>query len=221
MQRIVIGMMDGFGMDYYEQTPLPGLKSLARAGFFKRVGGVFPSVTNVNNVSIACSAWPKEHGITANSYFDEANGEARYMNAADMIRAETVFQRVARSGVRCALLTAKRKSVELFQRHVDLAVTAEDPPLEFIERYGKPAHIYRREINYWLWEVAGDLLKNRPQFGLIYVHTTDYPMHTWAPEEPESLQHLMRLDELIGAAVAAAPDAAFLLTADHGMNYKT
>lgn len=33
MQRIVIGMMDGFGMDYYEQTPLPGLKSLARAGF--------------------------------------------------------------------------------------------------------------------------------------------------------------------------------------------
>jgi phosphonoacetate hydrolase len=33
-------------------------------------------------------------------------------------------------------------------------------------------------------------------------------------------QHLSVLDRLLGEARQAAPDAAFLLTADHGMNYK-
>ena len=46
-------------------------------------------------------------------------------------------------------------------------------------------------------------------------------MHTWAPSAPESKEHLARLDALIGRAVAAAPDAAFLITADHGLNTKT
>jgi phosphonoacetate hydrolase len=89
-----------------------------------------------------------------------------------------------------------------------------------VSRFGKPADIYSREINFWLWQVALDILKNRPHIGLVYVHTTDYAMHTWAPEQKESQEHLYRIDTLIGEASAAAPDAAFLFTADHGMNYK-
>ena len=46
-------------------------------------------------------------------------------------------------------------------------------------------------------------------------------MHTWPPSAPESKDHLARLDSLLGQAVAAAPDAAFLITADHGMNAKS
>jgi phosphonoacetate hydrolase len=45
-------------------------------------------------------------------------------------------------------------------------------------------------------------------------------MHTWAPEARESKEHLAELDHLLGAAKDVAADAAFLLTADHGMNYK-
>lgn len=220
-QRIVLGMMDGFGMEYYNATPMPNLKAMATEGFFRRVTGAFPSVTNVNNVSIACSAWPDEHGVTANSYFDEASGKAQYMNAAEFISAETIFERLSKRGLKSALLTAKKKSCELFASRVNLAVTAEDPPAEFIARYGRPGPIYSREINYWLWEVAADLLATRPDLSLIYVHITDFPMHSWAPEEAESQEHLMRLDALIGECRAAAPDAMFLFTADHGMNAKT
>jgi phosphonoacetate hydrolase len=50
---------------------------------------------------------------------------------------------------------------------------------------------------------------------------TDYPMHTWPPEAVESKEHLARLDQFFGEAAAAAPDAVFLLTADHGMNHKS
>ena len=68
---------------------------------------------------------------------------------------------------------------------------------------------------------ALDILKNRPDIRELYVHTTDYPMHMWAPEVPESKEHLARLDDLFGQAMKAAPDAPFLVTADHGMNAKT
>ena len=220
-QRIIIAMMDGFGMDYLNKSDMPSLKAMIDNGFSKQVTGVLPSVTNVNNVSICCGAWPSEHGITGNSYFDAATGEAEYMNSAEMIRADTIFQRAYRHEVKSALLTSKRKTVELFHKDTAITIAAEVAPQEYIDRYGKPGDIYSREINYWLWSVAVDTLQRRDDIGLLYVHITDYPMHTWAPDEPESLEHLNRLDGLIGQAQAAAPDAAFFMTADHGMNYKT
>ena len=214
-------MIDGFGKDYLDESPMPVLKGLMAKGFSKTVRGVMPSVTNVNNASIACGVWPEEHGITGNSFFDETKGEAEYMESAMYLRCPTVFQRAAERGVKSALLTAKKKTVALLSRGTEVALAAEAPSAEEIHRYGQPPPIYSREINYWLWEVAIDLLKNRTELRLLYVHTTDYPMHTSPPSAPESKEHLARLDALLGRAVAAAPDAAFLITADHGMNAKT
>lgn len=219
-QRIVIGMYDGFGMDYFDASPLPVFHAMAREGFFKPVSAVFPTVTNANNASICCGAYPKDHGITGNSYFNEATGEADYMESADFIRMPTIIQRAAARGVKSALLTCKVKTIHLLGRGAEIAIAAEAPPAQWVERYGKPSNIYSREINYWLWEVAVDILKSRPDIGLLYVHTTDYPMHMWAPAARESKEHMERLDGLLAAARAAAPDAVFLLTADHGMNYK-
>ena len=220
-QRVVIGMLDGFGLDYYDKTNMPIIKGMARRGLFKRSRCVFPSVTNVNNVSIATGAWPAEHGINANSYFDASAGEAKYMNAAEFIKADTIFKRARRYGAKSALITAKRKSVELFKKDADVAITAEDPPREYIERFGRPGDIYSREINYWLWDVANGILESAADVSLIYVHTTDYPMHAWAPEAPESIEHLQELDRRIAQSQEIAPDAAFFITADHSMNGKT
>lgn len=103
---------------------------------------------------------------------------------------------------------------------VSVAIAAEEADGELVERYGTPGNIYSCDINYWLWRVAIDLLKNRPDLGIIYVHTTDYPMHRWAPQQRESREHLSGLDQLLGEAVQSAQDAAFFITADHGMNAK-
>jgi len=218
-QRLIIGMMDGLGLPGLHASPMPFVKRAAREGFFKEVRGVYPSVTNVNNISIACGAWPEVHGISANSYYDREAGCARYMNAADLIRVETVFQRAAQWGVASALLTSKRKTAELLGPGTAFCLAAEDPG-PAAAAYGAPPPIYSREINYWLWEVALDLLQNRPDLGLLYVHITDYPMHAWGEATPESQEHLARLDSLIERAAQIAPDAAILLTADHGMNFK-
>jgi phosphonoacetate hydrolase len=219
-QRIVIGMIDGFGVDYLAAQPMPTLTHMAHTGVHHEVRAIMPTVTNVNNVSISCGVLPSEHGLTGNSYYNEGTGEADYMESADFLLKPTISQRAVRHGVTSALLTCKKKTINLLAKDAEIAIAAEDPPPEFVARYGEPGNIYSREINYWLWKVAGDLLRTRPDIGVLYVHTTDYPMHMWAPEQAESQEHLRRLDALIGEAAEAAPDAAFFLTADHGMNYK-
>jgi phosphonoacetate hydrolase len=219
-QRVVIGMIDGFGIDYFALSSMPVLRSMAAGGIFSQVKAVYPTVTNSNNVSICCGAWPAQHGITGNSYFDERTGVADYMESADFILMPTLLQRAQAKGIPSALLTCKDKTLRLLAQGASIAVAAESPSTDFIDRFGPPPDIYSREINFWLWRVAVDILRRQPEIRLLYVHTTDYPMHMWAPEDPRSQEHLSRLDELIGEARTSAPDAAFLLTADHGMNFK-
>ena len=219
-QRIVIGMIDGFGLDYMDAQPMPSLQSMEALGAKHDVKAIMPTVTNVNNVSISCGVLPSEHGLTGNSYFNEGTGEADYMESAAFLLRPTLSERAARCGVKSALLTCKKKTINLLAKDAEIAIAAEEPPPGFVARYGEPGNIYSREINYWLWKVAGDLLATRPDLGVVYVHTTDYPMHMWAPDREESQEHLAMLDRLIGEAADTAPDAAFFLTADHGMNYK-
>jgi phosphonoacetate hydrolase len=221
LQRTVVIMFDGFGPGYLAESKMPVLEQWKRDGLYKPVKGVMPSVTNANNASICCGVWPEEHGINANSYFDEQRGEELYVESADLLLTPTLFERAARKGVKSALLSSKAKTITFLLHGAEIVLTAENPSPEWIQKIGPAQSIYSREINYWLMATAIDVLKNRPDIGCLYVHTTDYPMHTWAPEAPESKEHLARMDDLIGQAMIAAPDAAFLVTADHGMNAKS
>lgn len=67
----------------------------------------------------------------------------------------------------------------------EIVLTAEEPTPEWTQKLGQAPPIYSAEINYWLMRAALDILKNRPDIRVLYVHTTDYPMHMWAPEVPE------------------------------------
>ena len=85
-QRVVILMVDGLGADYIAASQMPVLTSWQKEGIAKIVGGVMPSVTNANNTSICCGAWPEEHGITANFYLNETTGREEYMEDASLVR---------------------------------------------------------------------------------------------------------------------------------------
>jgi phosphonoacetate hydrolase len=220
-QRAIIIMCDGLGFEYYDRSPMPTLKAWAARGIHARARAVMPSVTNTNNASICCGVWPAEHGVIGNSYFDPASGTEEYMEDAKLLLAPTIFERARTRGVHSALLSSKKKTIGLLNKGTDLVLTAEAPAGDWEARLGKAPPIYSPEINYWLFSAALDILRNRPDIGLLYIHTTDYPMHMWPPEAPESQQHLARLDSLFAELAAAAPDAAILLTADHGMNFKS
>ena len=220
-QRTVIVMCDGLGTEYYDQSPMPRLKAWAAAGVHVRAQGVMPTVTNCNNASICCGVWPSGHGVIGNSWFDEATGREEYMEDASLVVAPTIFERARGHGIRYALLSAKKKTISLLNRGADIVLTAEAPDRSWEARLGTAPNIYSSEINYWVFAAALDILRNRPEIGLVYIHTTDYPMHMWPPAAPESQEHLARLDDLLGEVAATAPDAAILLTADHGMNFKS
>jgi phosphonoacetate hydrolase len=219
-QRTVVAMVDGMGMEYFTAQALPSMQQLAATGFFQQVSAFLPSVTNVNNVSICCGAYPDEHGITGNSYFDPKLGQEAYMEDARLLCTSTLFQRAAARGIQSALLTSKKKTLSLLAEGTTLALAAEAPPASFVARYGPAPSIYSSEINYWLWQIAVDILEEHPEIGLLYIHTTDFPMHAWTPTEQRSQEHLQTLDRFLRKAVEQAPDAAFLITADHGMNAK-
>jgi phosphonoacetate hydrolase len=220
-QRRVVVMFDGFGPGYLEQSDVPTLRRWQREGMYKQVQGMVPAVTNANNSSICCGVPPKVHGITGNSYLDTSTGREEYMETADLLLAPTLFEHAARHGVSSALISSKKKTISLLSRGTTIALTPEVAPAEWVAKLGPAPPVYSREINYWSFRAAIDILKNRPEIQCLYVHTTDYPMHTWAPDAPESKEHVKTIDSLLAEACAAAPDASFLLTADHGMNHKT
>ena len=219
-QKTLVFMIDGFGIDYYQASDLPVMRRMAREGFFKAGSCIFPSLTNANNISIACACWPDVHGVTTNCYYDHESGQAVFLEDADFLCSPTIFQRAGQAGIKSALLTCKEKTALIMGQGADLTIAAENPQADFCKKYGAPPPMYSMEINLWLFEVALDLVKNHPEFGLIYVHTTDYPMHKWAPQEAQSLAHMKALDDYLGRFQEAAPDFGIALTADHGMNAK-
>lgn len=75
-QRVVVFMIDGLGVDYWQKSDLPHLHAWAKTGIFSQVSDVMPSVTNANNTSICCGCYPETHGITGNTYLDTATGSS-------------------------------------------------------------------------------------------------------------------------------------------------
>ena len=223
-------MIDGLDPDYLESCPAPNLEQLARDGFKTEAKAVMPTVTNVNNVSLITASYPEGHGITSNYWLNRDAGHPSgedpteepsevYMESGEFIQKETMFQRATSQGARSLLVTAKDKLRRLLGDGATLSVSSEQPPDWVVEGVGEPPPIYSVDVNQWVVNAA-KFIMGREQFDLAYVTTTDYAMHTYAPEEPESQRHIKILDEAIGKLVESIPQIQVLITADHGMSAK-
>ncbi len=219
-QKAIILMLDGFGIDYFRASDMPSLKKMARQGFFREGKAVFPTLTNANNISIVCGAFPQTHGVTTNCYLDPSTGKPAFLEDPGFLKSPTLFEMAARHGIGSALVTSKSKTIRILGGSVDAGLSAQDADPETIREFGGPPDIYSIAVNEWIVRSGMKILRNRPDIDVLYIHTTDYPMHMWAPDDERSLDHLSRLDRLIGEMADRYPDAAFLITADHGMNPK-
>ena len=131
-----------------------------------------------------------------------------------------MFQRAERQGRTSVLVTSKDKLRTLLSAGATVAVSSEQPPQWVVDGVGPPPPIYSLEVNGWGIRAGSYIMSQRPA-DVVYLTTTDYAMHTYAPDEPESQRHMTILDDAIGELVAAHPDVTLLLTADHGMSAKT
>ncbi|MBI3302499.1 MAG: alkaline phosphatase family protein [Deltaproteobacteria bacterium] len=217
--RALVLCLDGFGPEYLAQSEMPVLRQVAAQGFALTGRSLLPSVTNVNTVALVTGAFPREHGVTGNAYYDPGEGVGGLMEAARFVQAPTIFEQAQAAGWRTALVTAKAKLLGLLGRGADLAVSAERPPATLCAAIGTPAPIYSVEVNYWVLAATRALIRSDGP-DLVYAFTTDYAMHKYAPEDARSQEHLRRLDVLLGAILDDAPDLTLFVTADHGMHAK-
>ncbi|MDP6454918.1 MAG: alkaline phosphatase family protein [SAR202 cluster bacterium] len=218
----VVVTIDGFDPEYLDACEAPNLQELGRKGFLKIGKSMMPSVTNVNNVSLVTASYPEVHGISSNYRMIRETGEEIYMESGEYILAETMFQRATKIGKRSILVTSKDKLRTLLSDGATITVSSEQAPEWVVAgpNVGQPPHVYSLEVNGWSINAA-NFIMTQHEADLVYITTTDYAMHTYAPDAPESQQHITILDNAIGDLLETHPDTTFLLTADHGMSAKS
>jgi len=222
-QKTIIIMIDGFGEDYYRASEMPNLNKMEKEGIYKVVPSLMPAVTNVNNIAIATGDSPEKNGITGNVYLNPETEREEYIEDPNLILTPTIFERAKKAGTKSALFSCKKKTVDLMGRAADIRLCPEcngADHSEFSDQFGSPPDIYSKEASYWIFKSAIYAIQKNPDLGLIYIHTTDYPMHTWPPQSKDSKDFLHHIDNYIGELRKVAPEAAILITADHGLNHK-
>lgn len=214
----VVACLDGFDPDYLSAVDTPHWDRIAEVGDNGTCECVMPSLTNVNNVSITTAAFPREHGITGNSYYDRETDELVYMRTAEFRRTDTWLQTAADRGDTVAALGVKEKLERLIGEGCDYTANAESPPADLEAAIGPAPDIYSGDASAWILEAATHLLDDR-DIDVLYVSTTDVVPHKHAPDEAVAHSWVRTLDEAIGALADRAEK--LVATADHGMREKT
>ncbi len=215
----ILVMIDGLDPEYLDACPTPNLRRFAEAGFHVSGSGMMPSVTNVNNTSMATGHYPALHGIVSNYWLDRRAGIEQYVESGEFIRSDTIFDQCRRNGGRALLAASKDKLRRLLGAGTDLAFSSEQPTPAAVAAAGEPPPVYSLEVNGWTIDAARDALL-RETYDLAFIATTDYAMHAYGPHHPESARHLAILDNSLGRLFNDIPDAQLLITADHGMSDK-
>jgi phosphonoacetate hydrolase len=109
MAKYLLICIDGCSPDYLSHADTPRLDELIARGLYKEAKAMVPAVTNLHNVSIVTGVYPETHGITSNYFCDRQTGQAVYMETADFLLSETVFERCQQSGMSAAVFTVKDK----------------------------------------------------------------------------------------------------------------
>lgn len=179
-----------------------------------------PSFTNPNNVSIVTGVTPAVHGIAGNYFHDRDTGRDVMMNSPEYLRCGTILAAQADAGVRVAVITAKAKLLRLLGHGLP-----EDADCRAIETGGNedwlpetPPYMYGPASTVEVFDSGLRLLSRRaPE--LIYLSTTDYMQHTYAPDAPEALDFYAAID--LRLQQMHQMGARIVVTADHGMNAKS
>lgn len=212
---------------------MPNLARMRETGTDRLAHSVIPSFTNPNNLSIATGRPPKVHGICGNYLIDPDTGEEVMMNDVRFLRAPTIFSQFYEAGSRVAMVTAKDKLRALLGAGLrfdeDRAVAfssersgettkAEHGIDNASDWLGMPVpEVYSAELSEFVFAAGVKLLKEfRPD--VMYLSTTDYIQHKYAPEQQGALDFYAMFDRYLGELDALG--AAIVVTADHGMKPK-
>ena len=234
---VVVVCIDGSEPDYIEAAiaagRMPWMQQVVERGSDLRADCVVPSFTNPNNISIVTGVPPVVHGICGNFYYDKAGDREVMMNEPELLRTPTIFKAFQDAGAKVAIVTAKDKLRRLLGNELvfgedgaicfssekaDQASLAENGIEGVVDMVGMPIpSVYSAELSEFIFAAGVKLMeKHRPD--LMYLSTTDYIQHKFAPGSDGANDFYAMMDSYW--AELDALGAVIALTADHGMNAK-
>ena len=229
--------LDGCEPEYLDKAIadglMPTLRRMREVGTDRLAYSVIPSFTNPNNLSIATGRPPIVHGICGNFLYDPESGEEVMMNDVRFLRAPTVFKQFYDAGAKVAVVTAKDKLRALLGAGLSFdddrakCFSAERSDSTTAEEHGQEKasdwlgmdqpEVYSAELSEFVFAAGVKLLEEwKPD--IMYLTTTDYVQHKYAPDDPEAKAFYKMFDRYL--AKLDALGAAIVVTADHGMKPK-
>jgi phosphonoacetate hydrolase len=212
---------------------MPALVKIKEKGTVRFAHSAMPSFTNPNNLSIATGRPPAVHGICGNYLYNPETGEEVMMNDPKFLRAPTVFQGFYDGGAKVAVVTAKDKLRALLGKGLKfddsraLCFSAEKSDTTTKKEHGidnaskhfglSVPEVYSAELSEFVFAAGVQLLKEF-QPDVMYLTTTDYVQHKYAPGVPQANAFYEMFDKYL--AQLDALGAAIVVTADHGMKPK-
>ncbi|MDP9136694.1 MAG: phosphonoacetate hydrolase [Pseudomonadota bacterium] len=233
---LVVICCDGSEPDYMEMARaeglMPNLDAMIAGGENRRGLAAMPSFTNPNNLSIVTGSPPAVHGINGNYLLDRGSGQEVMMNDPRWLRAATVFEGFQKAGARVVVITAKDKlrallgkglafngtAVCFSSEKADEATLGDHGIGDLCDFVGMPVpEVYSATLSEFVLAAGAKLMMSiRPR--LMYLSTTDYVQHKYAPGSREANDFYRMLDRYLGELDRAG--ASIVLTADHGMKNK-
>lgn len=212
---------------------MPALVRIKQKGTVRFAHSVIPSFTNPNNLSIATGRPPSVHGICGNYLYERETGKEVMMNDPRFLRAPTIFQAFYDAGAKVAVVTAKDKLRALLGKGLafdegralcfsaeksDTTTVAEHGMDNASKHFGLPVpEVYSAELSEFVFAAGVQLLREfRPD--IMYLTTTDYVQHKYAPGVPQANAFYEMFNKYLTELDALG--AAIVVTADHGMKPK-
>jgi phosphonoacetate hydrolase len=237
---VAVICLDGSAEDYLvaaaDHNRIPNFQRISRDGHRGLARAALPTFTNVNNTSIITGVPPTTHGIGGNFFYDPVRDQEVMMNSANYLRAGTIPAAAAQAGRKVAVITAKEKLRDIFAHRLigppplggnGIAFSSEKASQAALDthgihqvenRVGAPTPpIYSPEASLYVLEAGAKLIETG-MADFLYLSTTDYMQHRYAPAAPESLDFYAGYDRALARLFELGTVVG--ITADHGMNAK-
>ena len=234
----IVICLDGSQKEYFEEASklnlTPNIDSFKKSGEDLLVNSAIPSFTNPNNISIVTGRPSSVHGICGNFFYTPSTGEEVMMNDPQFLRAPTIFQKYYEQGAKIAIVTAKDKLRKLLSHGLKFN---ESRAICFSSEKSDQANLSENgieDVNKWLgMEVpnvysqglsefvmaAGVKILNEFNPDIMYLSTTDFIQHKYAPGDEVANAFYAMFDRYIGKL--NVNNNSIIVTADHGMQPKS
>ena len=237
LKPIVVICIDGCDPEYLDialqKNCIPTIENFMEIGSYNIADSVIPSFTNPNNMSIVTGCPPSVHGICGNYLLDPDSGQEVMMNDVKFLRAPTIFKSFQEINKKIGIITAKDKlrallgagltinelNTKCFSSEKANSATLEINGIDNEERCLNMSipDVYSSELSEFVFASGLKLLEEWfPD--VMYLSTTDYIQHKYAPEDKEAIKFLTMIDNYLSEI--SKFDVTMVITADHGMSAK-